>query len=107
MTTEHQLITGSTRLFGVIGDPVEQVQAPSMMNPLFTRLGIDAVLRPVPGHGRNRCRRRVGASTTSGLRSRAIVPRGQRTAHFFFRDASRGAGADRPPRPELSTPSTG
>ncbi|MGW0615274.1 shikimate dehydrogenase family protein [Streptomyces sp. NPDC002788] len=48
MTSEHQLITGSTRLFAVIGDPVEQVQAPSMMNALFARLGIDAVL--VPAH---------------------------------------------------------
>ncbi|WP_406153129.1 hypothetical protein OG217_05445 [Streptomyces sp. NBC_01023] len=47
MTTQHQLITGSTRLFGVIGDPVEQVPAPSMMNSLFARLGIDAVLVPV------------------------------------------------------------
>ncbi|GAA3009675.1 shikimate dehydrogenase family protein [Streptomyces fulvorobeus] len=47
MTTEHQRITGRTRLFAVIGDPVEQVQAPTMMNPLFARLGIDAVLVPV------------------------------------------------------------
>ena len=47
MTMEHQRITGSTRLFAVIGDPVEQVQAPTMMNPLFARLGIDAVLVPL------------------------------------------------------------
>jgi shikimate dehydrogenase len=47
MATGHQLITGTTRLFAVIGDPVAQVQAPSMMNPLFARLGVDAVLVPV------------------------------------------------------------
>ncbi|GFH38215.1 shikimate dehydrogenase [Streptomyces pacificus] len=35
-------------MFAVIGDPVEQVQAPSMMNALFARHGIDAVL--VPAH---------------------------------------------------------
>ncbi|WP_308205161.1 shikimate dehydrogenase [Frankia tisae] len=40
-------IGGATRLYAVIGDPVAQVQAPSLLNPLFTRLAIDAVLVPV------------------------------------------------------------
>ncbi|MFF3124721.1 shikimate dehydrogenase family protein [Streptomyces sp. NPDC057908] len=40
-------ISGSTRLYAVLGDPVEQVRAPSLLNPLFARLGIDAVLLPV------------------------------------------------------------
>ncbi|MEU0304598.1 NAD(P)-binding domain-containing protein [Streptomyces sp. NPDC006175] len=40
-------ISGSTRLYAVLGDPVEQVRAPSLLNPLFARLGIDAVLFPV------------------------------------------------------------
>ncbi|MET9673054.1 shikimate dehydrogenase [Streptomyces sp. NPDC006482] len=40
-------ITGTTRLFAVLGDPVAQVQAPTMLNPLFARLGTDAVLVPV------------------------------------------------------------
>lgn len=40
-------ITGTTRLFAVLGDPVAQVQAPAMLNPLFVRLGVDAVLVPV------------------------------------------------------------
>lgn len=41
------VITGTTRLFAVLGDPVDQVQAPSLLNPLFARLGFDAVLVPV------------------------------------------------------------
>lgn len=41
-------IRGTTRLFAVLGDPVDQVRAPQLLNPLFTRLGLDAVL--VPAH---------------------------------------------------------
>ncbi|MFB7515217.1 shikimate dehydrogenase family protein [Streptomyces sp. NPDC056144] len=44
---EGPQITGTTRLFAVLGDPVAQVQAPAMLNPLFARLGTDAVLVPV------------------------------------------------------------
>ncbi|CAJ59584.1 Aminoquinate/shkimate dehydrogenase [Frankia alni ACN14a] len=40
-------MSGTTRLYAVIGDPVAQVQAPSLLNPLFARLAIDAVLVPV------------------------------------------------------------
>ncbi|MCJ1678346.1 shikimate dehydrogenase [Streptomyces sp. APSN-46.1] len=40
-------ITGKTRLFAVLGDPVAQVRAPEMLNPVFSALGIDAVLVPV------------------------------------------------------------
>ncbi|MEV0505786.1 shikimate dehydrogenase, partial [Streptomyces spectabilis] len=40
-------IKGTTRLYAVLGDPVAQVQAPALMNPLFARLGLDAVLVPV------------------------------------------------------------
>lgn len=40
-------ISGRTRLFAVLGDPVEQVRAPHLLNPLFSSLGIDAVLVPV------------------------------------------------------------
>ncbi|MFI2779973.1 shikimate dehydrogenase family protein [Streptomyces sp. ALB3] len=41
-------ISGSTRLFAVLGDPVGQVRAPSLLNPLLARLGHDAVL--IPAH---------------------------------------------------------
>ncbi|QUH03586.1 shikimate dehydrogenase [Saccharopolyspora erythraea] len=40
-------ISGTTRLFAVLGDPVDQVRAPELLNPLFERLGRDAVLFPV------------------------------------------------------------
>ncbi|WP_030325685.1 shikimate dehydrogenase family protein [Streptomyces sp. NRRL B-3229] len=40
-------ITGRTRLFAVLGDPVRQVRAPELLNPVFAQLGLDAVLVPV------------------------------------------------------------
>jgi shikimate dehydrogenase len=39
-------ITGSTRVFLILGDPVEQVRAPELFNHLFERHGVDAVLVP-------------------------------------------------------------
>ena len=40
-------ISGTTRVFFIIGDPVAQVRAPTVFNPLFQRHGIDAVLVPL------------------------------------------------------------
>ena len=40
-------ITGSTRVFFILGDPIAQVRAPEIYNHLFSRHGIDAVLVPV------------------------------------------------------------
>jgi shikimate dehydrogenase len=40
-------ISGSTRLFAVLGDPVRQVRAPQLLNPLLADLGVDAVLVPI------------------------------------------------------------
>jgi shikimate dehydrogenase len=45
--TGHPPISGTTRLYTVLGDPVTQVRSPELVNPLFARLGIDAVLVPV------------------------------------------------------------
>lgn len=39
-------ITGRTRVFLVLGDPVGQVRAPEVFNHLFARHGVDAVLVP-------------------------------------------------------------
>jgi shikimate dehydrogenase len=47
MAATTPAITGTTRLFAVIGDPVEQVRSPAMLNPILARLGVDAVLIPV------------------------------------------------------------
>ncbi|OYP13893.1 hypothetical protein CFC35_04810 [Streptomyces sp. FBKL.4005] len=44
---QQTLVSGTTRLYAVLGDPVGQVQSPGLLNPLFARLGIDAVLVPV------------------------------------------------------------
>jgi shikimate dehydrogenase len=43
-------ITGTTRVFLILGDPVTQVRAPELFNHLFRSRGIDAVL--VPAHVR-------------------------------------------------------
>lgn len=40
-------VSGTTRLYVVLGDPVAQVRAPGLLNPLFAELGRDAVLVPV------------------------------------------------------------
>ncbi|GAA4014539.1 shikimate dehydrogenase [Streptomyces marokkonensis] len=51
MTTEASPppapISGNTRLYAVLGDPITQVQSPGLLNPVFAELGIDAVLVPV------------------------------------------------------------
>jgi shikimate dehydrogenase len=41
------MIRGSTKLYPVIGSPVAQVRAPSVYNPYFDRVGIDAVVVPI------------------------------------------------------------
>ncbi|MGW0891197.1 shikimate dehydrogenase family protein [Saccharopolyspora sp. NPDC002578] len=38
-------ISGNTRLYGVLGDPIGQVRAPALLNPLLA--GFDAVLVPI------------------------------------------------------------
>jgi shikimate dehydrogenase len=43
----HLSITGTTRIFGVIADPISHVRAPMVFNPLFNEKGIDAVLIPL------------------------------------------------------------
>lgn len=40
-------IQGRTRVYFVVGDPVAQVQAPALFNPIFERHGVDAVLVPM------------------------------------------------------------
>ena len=39
-------ISGTTRVFLILGDPVAQVRAPEVFNALFSRHGVDAVLVP-------------------------------------------------------------
>jgi len=39
-------ITGTTRLFGIVGDPIAQVGSPRLFNALLAERGTDAVLLP-------------------------------------------------------------
>ena len=39
-------VSGSTDVYLILGDPVEQVLAPEIFNPLFARFGHDALLVP-------------------------------------------------------------
>ena len=40
-------VSGSTDVYLILGDPVEQVLAPEIFNPLFARFGHDALLVPI------------------------------------------------------------
>ena len=40
-------ISGRTRLYAIVGDPIEQVRSPARFGERFARAGIDAVLVPV------------------------------------------------------------
>ncbi|WP_277183101.1 shikimate dehydrogenase [Caballeronia sp. BR00000012568055] len=40
-------ITGRTRLYGIIGDPIQQVRSPEVYTRKFAEIGLDAVLVPM------------------------------------------------------------
>ena len=40
-------ITGSTRLYGCIGDPIKQVKAPTVFSTIFAEKNIEAIMVPV------------------------------------------------------------
>ena len=47
-----QEITGHTRLFGIVADPIYHVKTPQRMNEHFARIGFDGVpARPLEGAG--------------------------------------------------------
>jgi shikimate dehydrogenase len=46
-TSSALQISGKTRVFMVVGDPVDQVQAPSIFNRVFQQFNVNAVLVPV------------------------------------------------------------
>ncbi|QWA12345.1 shikimate dehydrogenase [Sodalis ligni] len=43
---ENAIVDGSTRLFGIVGDPVTQVKTPQLMTAIFRAQGINALLLP-------------------------------------------------------------
>ena len=40
-------ISGKTKVFGCIADPIDHVRAPSVFNPLFEKYDVDAVMVPL------------------------------------------------------------
>lgn len=46
MTTQYP-ISGTTRLYGIIGDPIQQVRSPLLFNGHFAERGIDAAFLPL------------------------------------------------------------
>lgn len=63
-------ITGRTRVFLVVGDPIAQVQAPQLFNGVFRRHGVDAVLVPArvaPQHLEGFVRHVTAATNIDGL----------------------------------------
>lgn len=46
-TAQVHTINGQTKVYLIVGDPVEQVQAPTSFNRIFALMGINAVLVPV------------------------------------------------------------
>src|SRR3954462_12221076 len=46
-------ITGTTRVFYILGDPVAQVRAPEVYNHIFQQHGIDAVVVPLKAAARD------------------------------------------------------
>lgn len=47
MTDEVDYISGSTRLFAILGDPIAQVRSPEMVTAELRARGMDAILIPV------------------------------------------------------------
>lgn len=63
-------ITGKTRVFMVVADPIAQVRAPELYNALFRRHGVDAVLVPAhvaPLHFAGFARQVLAAKNIDGL----------------------------------------
>ncbi|MEI7031042.1 shikimate dehydrogenase [Streptomyces pratensis] len=89
--TTAPAISGATRLFAVIGDPVAQVKAPALLNPLFARLGRDAVLFPVHAEPRNFAQVITGLQRTSNVDGLLITVPHKIRACAFADELGRGA----------------
>ncbi|GIM81051.1 shikimate dehydrogenase family protein [Salinispora arenicola] len=46
-STPGPAISGTTRVYALLGDPIAQVRAPGLLHPLLARRGIDAVFVPM------------------------------------------------------------
>ncbi|XBS70760.1 shikimate dehydrogenase [Acerihabitans sp. KWT182] len=67
---EKRIVDGSTRLFGIVGDPITQVQTPQLMTGLFQAQGVNALLLPfqvAAEHFETTLRGLMGLSNLDGL----------------------------------------
>jgi shikimate dehydrogenase len=46
-TEEASFVSGRTRIFGIVGDPIEQVRSPEMFSAEFVRRGLEALMIPI------------------------------------------------------------
>jgi len=44
---EVDFVSGRTRIYGIVGDPIEQVRSPEMISAEFASRGLDALLIPI------------------------------------------------------------
>lgn len=47
MNTEVDFVSGTTRVFGIVGDPIEQVRSPEMITAVLRQRGVDGILMPM------------------------------------------------------------
>jgi shikimate dehydrogenase len=47
MTHQVDFVSGKTRMYGIVGDPIAQVRSPEMITWEFHRRGVDATPRPL------------------------------------------------------------
>ena len=46
-TEESSFVSGRTRIFGIVGDPIERVRSPEMFSAEFVRRGLEALMIPI------------------------------------------------------------
>ena len=86
MDDEVDYVSGKTRVFGIVGDPIEQVRSPEIITAEITRRGHDAVLVPCTCFPRTSttccrasCACAISAASCSPFRTRH-APRARRRA---------------------------
>jgi shikimate dehydrogenase len=47
MTREVDFVSGTTRVYGIVGDPIEQVRSPEMITAVLRQRGIDGIMMPM------------------------------------------------------------
>ena len=94
-------ITGTTRVFYILGDPVAQVRAPEVYNHIFQEHGIDAVVVPLKVAARDLSR--AGIAQLSAALSEAKAAQASEDfprlfrANVDFREAWLGAVRNKRP----------